>query len=83
MDRRISDGGVVADGMEVSAVREDIRQPAVDAALHQLRAEQGRSGGASAAKELDRKRESYCYLGGVRSCLDPAYHHCHLLPRLG
>ena len=34
-------GGVVADGVEVSEVRENIRQPAVDAALHQLRVEQG------------------------------------------
>jgi hypothetical protein len=41
-------GSVVADGMEVSAVRKNIWQPVVDAALHQLRFEQGRSGGGGA-----------------------------------
>ena len=57
LDRRVLDGRVVVDGVEVSAVREDIRQPVVDAALHQLRAEQGRSGGKGADEELGQRRK--------------------------
>ena len=37
----LSGGSLVADGMEVPALREGIRTPVVDAALHQLRFEQG------------------------------------------
>ena len=38
---RIPGGSVVAHGVEVSTMRKSIWTPAVDAALHQLRAKQG------------------------------------------
>ena len=41
LDRGLSGGGVVAYGVAVSAVREGVWAPPVDAALHQLRLEQG------------------------------------------
>ena len=52
VDWGVSGGRMVADGMEVSAVREGIWTPVVDAALHQLRFGQGRSGGGGAKKVI-------------------------------
>lgn len=43
---------MVADGVEVSAMRESVWASVVDAELHQLRFEQGRCGGDGARKEL-------------------------------
>ena len=41
VDRGVPGGRMVAHGVEMSAVRKDIWEPAVDATLHQLRVEQG------------------------------------------
>jgi len=43
---------VVADGVEVSTVREGVWAPVVDAELHQLRFEQGRCGGGGAGEVI-------------------------------
>ena len=50
LDGGLPGGRVVAYGMEVSALRENIWKPVVDPALHQLRVEQGRRGGGGAKK---------------------------------
>ena len=41
LDRSVPGGSMVADPVEVSALREGVRQPSLDATLHQLRVEQG------------------------------------------